>query len=560
MDEEEPGVRQVETQTTEVMAKNVVRDSPAKPPPHMRAWKTGTTRATTQSTTTQSTEAAVKKSLRDASADFQQTAKVQKVQATPPDFLILYHSLVRDGVLPQVFGEAFSSLEQTANLAADRQDVIAASVSSLQSVGWIDARNRQVAQLTKLEKTATDQFLLAADKAPRRFRAKFQQGLYQGPNARKEAEESERTKWIELLGSMLSHTPAPMGALLAAEPSNLQLLGAGRRAATLRSRVRAVKRFLDWLAVSHVKGYPTELHDYTGYLQARQSEPCTRGALKGAHKALVFMEEVAGVTAQARITTSSLYLVIQKELLANSIPGRPTRQAPRMFMSMLAALEELTVNDKALPYYRVYAWWILLQSWGTMRFSDHRGLKPTDVHVTGNSMTTKLTRSKTTGDDKDVAFRMVHIASCCFLISPSWLSTGWFLLKSLADFPRDFLLPAPASNCTGCLRKELRYDIGFAMQNRVLSSLKFNEQQSLTRTSASFWSPHSARSFLPSATAGLGVPKDQKRLPRRVERARQRQLHQSSSTDDHKSPETRHQGKPRPSRRPLCRGRNLQAV
>ena len=459
MDVEEPGVRQVETQTTEVMAKNVVMDSPAKPPPHMRAWKTGTTRVTTQSTTTHRTEAAVKKFLRDASADFLHTAKVQKVQATqqvhsqqePPDFLILYHSLVRDGVLPQGFGEAFSSLEQTENLAADRQDATASRVSNLQSAGWIDARNKQAAQLTKLEKTATDQFLLAADKAPRRFRAKFQQGVNQGPNAR---------KGIELLGSMLSHTPTPMGALLAAQPSNLQLLGAGRRAATLRSRVRAVKRFLDWLAVSHVKGYPTELHDFTGYLQARQSEPCTRGALKGAHKALVFMEEVAGVTAQARITTSSLYLVIQKKLLANSIPGRPTRQAPRMFMSMLAALEELTVNDKALPYYRVYAWWILLQSWGTMRFSDHRGLMPTDVLVTGNSMTAKLTRSKTTGDDKDVAFRMVHIASCCFLVSPSWLSTGWFLLKSLADFPRDFLLPAPASNCTGCLRKELRYDIG----------------------------------------------------------------------------------------------------
>ena len=94
---------------------------------------------------------------------------------------------------------------------------------------------------------------------------------------------------------MLAHTPTPMGTLLAAQPSNLQLLGAGRRAATLRSRVRAVKRFLDWLAVSHAKRYPTDLHDFTGYLQARQSEPSTRGALEGAHKALVFMEEVAGV-------------------------------------------------------------------------------------------------------------------------------------------------------------------------------------------------------------------------------------------------------------------------
>ena len=253
------------------------------------------------------------------------------------------------------------------------------------------------------------------------------------------------------------------------------------------------------------------------------------------------MEKVAGVTAQARITTSSLYFVIQKERLAKSIPGRPTKQAPRMFMSMLAALEELAVDDKSLPYYRVYAWWILLQSWGMMRFSDHRGLKPSDVQVTGNTMSAKPTRSKTTGDDKDVAFRKVHFSSCCYLVSPSWLSTGWTLLKSIADFPRDFLLPAPASNCNGCLRKELRYDIGSAMQNRVLSSLQFNGQSSLTRSTASFWTSHSARSF----HGRTGSAKGPERLPRRVERARKRQLHQSRSTDDHKSPKARHQGSPK---------------
>ena len=54
-----------------------------------------------------------------------------------------------------------------------------------------------------------------------------------------------------------------------------------------------------------------------------------------------------------------------------------------MFMSMVAALEELTVDDKALPYYRVYAWWI-----------HHRGLKPSDVQVTDNTMSAKLTRSE----------------------------------------------------------------------------------------------------------------------------------------------------------------------
>ena len=109
-----------------------------------------------------------------------------------------------------------------------------------------------------------------------------------------------------------------------------------------------------------------------------------------------------------------------------------------------------------------------------------------------------------------MAFRKVHISSCCNLVSPSSLRTGWTLLKSLPDFPRNFQLPARASNCNGCLRKELRHDIGFAMQNRVLSSLQFNRQSSLTRSTASFWTPHSARSFLHSATAALGVQKDQR--------------------------------------------------
>ena len=364
-------VRQVEIQTPEDMATKFVRNSSARPPPHMRAWKVGTMKATTQTTVTQDEVATVKKSncqspeSADGSAESSSTGTVG-------------HS-VRDRVLHKASGR--------------------------HSAGWNRQRILQQTGKTSLPLVSPTCSLRVessnetnkphSSRSSRRQPAKPQQSLYQGPNARKEAEETERTKWIELLGSMLAHTPTPIiGTLLAAQPSNLQLLGAGRRAATLRSRVRAVKRFLDWLAVSDAKGYPTELHDNTGYLQGRQSEPCTRGALKGAHKALVFMEEVAGVTAQARITTSSLYLVLQKELLANSIPGRPPKQASRMFMSMLAALEELTVDDKALPYYRVYAWWILLQSWGMMRFSDHRGLKPSDVQVTGNTMSAKLTRSK----------------------------------------------------------------------------------------------------------------------------------------------------------------------
>ena len=43
-----------------------------------------------------------------------------------------------------------------------------------------------------------------------------------------------------------------------------------------------------------------------------------------------------------------------------------------------------------------------------------------------------------------MALRMVHISSCCCLVSPSWLSTGWTLLKSLGRLSKR--LPVASSS------------------------------------------------------------------------------------------------------------------
>ena len=73
-------VSQVERQTPEDMVNKFVSDSSARPPPHMRSSKVGTTKATTQTTTPQDEVSTVKKSQRVSRVDFQETAKVQKVQ------------------------------------------------------------------------------------------------------------------------------------------------------------------------------------------------------------------------------------------------------------------------------------------------------------------------------------------------------------------------------------------------------------------------------------------------------------------------------------------------
>ena len=89
-------------------------------------------------------------------------------------------------------------------------------------------------------------------------------------------------------------------------------------------------------------------------------------------------------------------------LLATAEPGRPTRQAPRLLDNVL--------REGALFYHRVYSWWILLQCWGTLRFSDHRGLRPI-------MLAARLTRSKTIGTDNRVA-----VSAQCFVSERTWVS------------------------------------------------------------------------------------------------------------------------------------------
>ena len=66
-------------------------------------------------------------------------------------------------------------------------------------------------------------------------------------------------------------------------------------------------------------------------------------------------------------------------------------QRPRMFVSIVPVLEDL------VSYFRMYAWWILVQSRATLRFSDHRGLHTKSTKVVSESLAGSLTHSKTIG-------------------------------------------------------------------------------------------------------------------------------------------------------------------
>ena len=115
-----------------------------------------------------------------------------------------------------------------------------------------------------------------------------------------------------------------------------------------------------------------------------------------------------------------MYAIIQKEILANTLPSRPMSQAPRMLVGIISMLDNLVGSESASVYHHIYAWWILVQSWGTLRFDDHRGIKPRDVSFVGGSLSARLTRSETLGSDRSVGSRQIFISASCVIARREW--------------------------------------------------------------------------------------------------------------------------------------------
>ena len=169
--------------------------------------------------------------------------------------------------------------------------------------------------------------------------------------------------------------------------------------------------------------------------------------MKLVHSSYIFLQEVAGV--EDKLTDSAMFAVSLKELMSQASPGRPPRQAPRFPTILLAAFEDTVLSTDKPVFVRVLSWWLLVQSWGTLRFDDHRGLLPRDFIVSATGLQARLTRSKVSGSDKHLNFRTVIIHSSAYVQRRDWLAVGWNLLLNGAPHERDYLLPAPTNNFHG---------------------------------------------------------------------------------------------------------------
>ena len=283
------------------------------------------------------------------------------------DAQILYYTLVQDGAIPSGFLAEFESLVKNVEMDAARQ-ARNSYRDEVHSTIWLHERKKAEERTAKEHKQAFDLLAHVAALRPRRFKNRLQRTLAAGANARRDAEELERSRWVHALALILSPTDTPTGKLLTTQQTSFQFLGAGLRASTLGGKVRTVKKFMAWLGLTHQLAFPTSYLQYAQYLEVRQSEPANRGALKQCHAAFQFLETTEGLPDTAKLTASELYELMYKECLRRAAPGRPSKQAPRMFVEILAAMEVFVVDQTKPKYLLIFGWWVLLQNWGTLRF------------------------------------------------------------------------------------------------------------------------------------------------------------------------------------------------
>ena len=294
-----------------------------------------------------------------------------------------------------------------------------------------------------------------------------------------------------------------MRRLIRENPSNVQLLGGGRRAGTLRSRVQTIQKFIGWLIAAHEVSFSNHWRQLTEYLQVRYSDPCVRGAIKLVHSSYIFLQEVAGI--EDKLTDTAMYSVSLKELMGQSSPGQAPRQAPRFPTILLASMEDTVLSFDTPLFMRVLSWWLLVQSWGTLRFDDHRGLLPRDFKVSETGLLGKLTRSKVSGPDKQLNFRIVVIHS--YVQHKNLLSTSCELLLKGARHERDCFLHAPSNNYRGFKTKELKYATAVAVQPQIISLASYRGLRIFQSSTGYYYTPHSGRNLMPSGAAVLGFSK-----------------------------------------------------
>jgi len=180
-------------------------------------------------------------------------------------------------------------------------------------------------------------------------------------------EARERKKWIQKAADILieANLPSVAQAKLAQNPqAALERTFGGKRARTLRNRVRTWCKVRLWLSCVHQVQWPTGVVQMLDYLDDLARGRCGKSVPGSIAATLSFFEKAGGISMSKRISTDSIFTgAVEAITMEAQVGNTGAKKAPSLFISMIISLELDVLDASRSRYKRCLVWVRLIRNW-----------------------------------------------------------------------------------------------------------------------------------------------------------------------------------------------------
>ena len=392
--------------------------------------------------------------------------------------------------------------------ALDQLHVVTSTVAELSAERAVREAKRQRLEAQAREELPPDHRVTPPPPARPRWPGRMRQQMADASTntAKADAEEKERARWVDELVQILIEADTPAVHIAAETPDpqkTLRRAAAGRRAKTLRKKVRSWKAFRKYLLRVYGQPWPTSATQMAEYADVRAQEPCGATFFDAFCQAASFMEKAGGFQHDDMLSAKDWFKNQIADMKAHACILHPKGTALRFPICFIHAWERLVSDPTEDPYARMFVWMILVMWWSTLRWDDGQWVDVDSMRLDKRGFSATLRRTKTTGSDKKVVTAQAFVSSQAWLTNQEWLSAG-FELWNDHYFRRDFLLPLPTPDLQGFAATEARYEDAAAMLRIILARTPSNHN-GVPDEASRLWTLHSPRHGLPAAATAIGV-------------------------------------------------------
>ena len=339
-----------------------------------------------------------------------------------------------------------------------------------------------------------------------------------------EAEETKR--WAAEIARFISLAGLPAKAVAegTADPMAtwLRLCG-NRRPRTLRQTARSWSKFHSWLQLAHGADWPRDEAMVIDYLEELAQGGCKPSQPSSLLSSIQVLEAIGGIPRDVRLGLSPMLMNVVRNMGKTLGQGGPPKRTAPAFTVAMALSAELGVCREDGPIvFRVLCFVMLLMIWCSLRTDDVLWIDRSRANLSELGFRGVLLRTKTSGAGRKVKELPIFVSRVVSLSGRDWLRTGMELYEEEAQqFPGILFLCKPRKDGSGFTRNYMdsallanwmkwaisqlaapKRAVGLWLEDRV-DTLAPDEWRSR-------WSGHSARHCLPSWSAALGVPAEQR--------------------------------------------------